>query len=90
MTSASAEQLYDLERQVRALAEEVDEARRIIPALQYRLERAVAFIDYTVREFLAYNEHAQCEPAKCKHRQILDEQYTAIETMLAEIKGDKA
>ena len=32
-SGASAEQLYDLERQVRALVEECDEARRIIPAL---------------------------------------------------------
>ena len=37
MTHASAEQLYDLERQVRALAEEVDAARTIIPALRAAL-----------------------------------------------------
>ena len=38
MTHASAEQLYDLERQVRALAEEVDAARTIIPDLRRRIE----------------------------------------------------
>ena len=35
---ASAEQLYDLERQVRALAEEVDAARTIIPILRKALD----------------------------------------------------
>jgi hypothetical protein len=45
MTHASAEQLYDLERQVRALAEEVDEARRIIPALRGQTAALRPFVE---------------------------------------------
>ena len=80
--AASAEQLYDLERQVRALAEEVDEARRIIPELRALLRKVASRTTHAMA-----CERSDADDCSCG---ALPGERAALLELRQYIKGDEA